>query len=222
MAIRLPHWADSSSSDAAVSDDSGPPEEHDGSGRKNNSVSLHSPQTPTKKHKLTRVESTPRRQRALRREILRELKQFAGDNEHSNAPDLDRDRDCDRECEPLDDPANMSGQQGKWREDQVLVICPGSQTTMAQLGCSELTPPAHRIPTRMFKDEDGDGYRPYYTYKRKKAEPAAPADGANEDDKWEWVEDRDSAEGAIYPMQGTLAILMNCKGRLRHAAAVAE
>ncbi|KAI0443631.1 actin-like ATPase domain-containing protein [Xylaria telfairii] len=98
----------------------------------------------------------------------------------------------------------MSGQQGKWREDQVLVICPGSQTTMAQLGCSELTPPAHRIPTRMFKDDDddGDGYRPYYTYKRKKAVPAAPAEGANEDDGWEWVEDRDSAEGAVYPMQG--------------------
>ncbi|KAI1200542.1 putative chromatin remodeling complex subunit [Nemania serpens] len=110
----------------------------------------------------------------------------------------------------------MSSQQGKWREDQVLVICPGSQTTMAQLGCSELTPPAHRVPTRMFKDEDGDGYRPYHTYKRKKAdkvdkadktETTASADGAKEkgkddDDEWEYVEDRDSVEGAIYPMQG--------------------
>ncbi|KAI0468600.1 putative chromatin remodeling complex subunit [Xylaria cf. heliscus] len=96
----------------------------------------------------------------------------------------------------------MSGQQGKWREDQVLVICPGSQTTMAQLGCSELTPPAHRIPTRMFKDEESGGYLPYYTYKRKKAETAAPADGAKDDDEWEYVEDRDSAEGATYPMQG--------------------
>ncbi|KAI1428334.1 actin-like ATPase domain-containing protein [Xylaria sp. FL1777] len=105
----------------------------------------------------------------------------------------------------------MSNQQGKWREDQVLVICPGSQTTMAQLGCSELTPPAHRIPTRMFKDDEGDEYRPYYTYKRKKAattektekiEITAPADGANDDEEWEYVEDRDSIEGAIYPMQG--------------------
>ncbi|KAI0196881.1 actin-like ATPase domain-containing protein [Astrocystis sublimbata] len=97
----------------------------------------------------------------------------------------------------------MSGQQGKWREDQILVICPGSQTTLAQLGCSELTPPAHRIPTRMFKDEDGEGYMPYHTYKRKKADTAAPpAHGAKDDDKWEYVEDRDSVEGAIYPMQG--------------------
>ncbi|KAI0192901.1 hypothetical protein EV127DRAFT_336237 [Xylaria flabelliformis] len=97
----------------------------------------------------------------------------------------------------------MSGQQGKWREDQVLIICPGSQTTMAQLGCSELTPPAHRIPTRMFKDEGGDGYLPYYTFKRKKVGTAAPVGGgANEDDGWEYVEDRDSVEGAIYPIQG--------------------
>ncbi|KAI8953855.1 actin-like ATPase domain-containing protein [Xylaria longipes] len=96
----------------------------------------------------------------------------------------------------------MSGQQGKWREDQVLVICPGSQTTMAQLGCSELTPPAHRIPTRMFKDEDSDGYLPYYTFKRKKAETVVPVDGAKDDDEWEYVEDRDSIEGATYPIQG--------------------
>ncbi|KAI0911602.1 actin-like ATPase domain-containing protein [Ustulina deusta] len=105
----------------------------------------------------------------------------------------------------------MSNQQGKWREDQVLVVCPGSQTTMAQLGCSELTPPAHRIPTRMFKDEDSDEYRPFYTYKRKKtakteksekAETTAPADGANDEDEWEYIEDRDSVEDAIYPMQG--------------------
>ncbi|KAI1128885.1 actin-like ATPase domain-containing protein [Nemania abortiva] len=107
----------------------------------------------------------------------------------------------------------MSSQQGKWREDQVLVICPGSQTTMAQLGCSELTPPAHRIPTRMFKDEEGEEFYPYHTYKRKKittaatttttttTEPTNDSKDKDEDD-WEYVEDRDSVEGAIYPMQG--------------------
>ncbi|KAI3329317.1 actin-like ATPase domain-containing protein [Xylariaceae sp. AK1471] len=96
----------------------------------------------------------------------------------------------------------MSNQQGKWREEQVLVICPGSQTTMAQLGCSELTPPAHRIPTRMFKDEDSEAYRPYYTYKRKKTGTPAPSNGTKGEDVWEYVEDRDSVEGAIYPIQG--------------------
>ncbi|CRK25346.1 hypothetical protein BN1723_003253 [Verticillium longisporum] len=72
----------------------------------------------------------------------------------------------------------MSGQTGKFRDDQILVICPGSHTTMAQLGCGELTPPAHRIPTRMFKDSDSDEWRPYHTYKRKKARTDnAPASG---------------------------------------------
>ncbi|KAK4125480.1 hypothetical protein N657DRAFT_688240 [Parathielavia appendiculata] len=91
----------------------------------------------------------------------------------------------------------MSSQTGKWREEQVLVICPGSQTTLAQLGCNELTPPAHRFPTRMFKDPDSDDHwRPYHTYKRKK-ESAADGDG---EDAWEYVEDTDSVEGAVYPI----------------------
>ncbi|KAK4108483.1 actin-like ATPase domain-containing protein [Canariomyces notabilis] len=88
----------------------------------------------------------------------------------------------------------MSSQTGKWREEQVLIICPGSQTTLAQLGCNELTPPAHRFPTRMFKDEDSDGWRPHYTYKRKK-------EGGTTGDEWEYVEDIDSIEGAVYPIQ---------------------
>jgi len=68
---------------------------------------------------------------------------------------------------------------GRWREDQVLVICPGSQTTLAQLGCAELTIPQHRFPTRVFPDEeheDGKGmekgkgksrYRPVRTFRRR-------------------------------------------------------
>ncbi|KAI0889902.1 uncharacterized protein GGS22DRAFT_149450 [Annulohypoxylon maeteangense] len=104
-------------------------------------------------------------------------------------------------------------QQGKWREDQVLIICPGSQTTMAQLGCSELTPPAHRIPTRMFKDPETKEYTPHRIYKRKKAGASGSAnanvngstsasDDKDDDDQWEYVEDQDSVEGAIYPLQG--------------------
>ncbi|KAI1828039.1 actin-like ATPase domain-containing protein [Xylaria intraflava] len=98
----------------------------------------------------------------------------------------------------------MSGQQGKWREEQILVICPGSHTTMAQLGCAELTLPAHRIRTRMFRDSETGEYRPFRTYKRKKTPTVAPADGAKQDgdDEWEYVEDRDSVEGAIYPILG--------------------
>lgn len=89
---------------------------------------------------------------------------------------------------------------GKWREEQILIICPGSQTTLAQLGCSELTLPTHRIPTRMFKD--GDEWRPYHTYSRTKV-----VDGVEQE---EWVEDVDSDEGAVYPIHGKLAILFPC------------
>ena len=81
---------------------------------------------------------------------------------------------------------------GKWREEQVLVICPGSRTTMAQLGCNELTPPTHRLPTRMFKD--GNEWRPYHTFKRTKTVGGVETD--------EWVEDVDSNEGAVWPIQG--------------------
>ena len=91
---------------------------------------------------------------------------------------------------------------------------------MAQLGCGELTPPANRYPTRMFKDEDSEGWRPYFTFKRRREAGATAAvittngaaggggggdpavAGAKDEDEWEWVEDQDSDEGAVWPIQG--------------------
>ncbi|KAK7721371.1 Actin-like protein arp9 [Diaporthe eres] len=100
--------------------------------------------------------------------------------------------------------------QTKWKEEQVLVICPGSSTTMAQLGCSELTPPSQRFPTRMFKDGQTGAWRPYHTVKRRKNNPlgsngvaqAGAADGVKSEDEYEFVEDPDSSEGAVYPIRG--------------------
>ena len=110
----------------------------------------------------------------------------------------------------------MSGQMNKWKEEQILIICPGSQTTMAQLGCNELTPPAFRIPTRMFRDEETGAWRPYRTWKRKKQQKLvavaatataatngdAGTDDAAKEDEWEYVEDPESNEGAVYPLEG--------------------
>ncbi|KAH6855677.1 hypothetical protein B0I37DRAFT_338154 [Chaetomium sp. MPI-CAGE-AT-0009] len=93
----------------------------------------------------------------------------------------------------------MSSQTGKWREEQVLVVCPGSQTTLAQLGCNELTPPVHRFPTRMFRDEESGDWRPHCTFKRKKE--GVVVGGEGEEEVWEYVEDVDSVEGAVYPIQ---------------------
>ncbi|KAK9435144.1 Actin-like protein [Metarhizium brunneum] len=93
----------------------------------------------------------------------------------------------------------MSSSQAKWREEQILIICPGSRTTMAQLGCVELTPPMHRIPTRMFKD--GDEWRPYHTFQRSKV--------VNGVEQQEWVEDVDENKGATYPIQGGRIVQMD-------------
>ncbi|OAA56677.1 chromatin remodeling complex subunit [Niveomyces insectorum RCEF 264] len=121
----------------------------------------------------------------------------------------------------------MSGSSSKWREEQILIVCPGSRTTMAQLGCGELTPPSYRIPTRMFRDEETGDWRPYRTWKRKKTGSAAAAmaattttsDGADngsaddaakdaDSEEWEYVEDPDSDEGAVYPMDAGYIVNM--------------
>ncbi len=110
----------------------------------------------------------------------------------------------------------MSGQSSKWKEEQILIICPGSYMTMAQLGCNELTPPAYRMPTRMFRDEETGNWGPYRTWKRKKQLLLANGgDGSAADkggDEWEYVEDPDSDEGAVYPMEGEL-LWTTCRQR---------
>ncbi|KAG5929285.1 hypothetical protein E4U42_006351, partial [Claviceps africana] len=93
----------------------------------------------------------------------------------------------------------MSGSTAKWREEQILIICPGSRTTMAQLGCTELTPPTHRLPTRMFRD--GDKWRPYHTFRRTRV--------VNGIETEEWVEDVDADEGAVWPIQGGRIVRMD-------------
>ncbi|KAI1852521.1 hypothetical protein JX265_012980 [Neoarthrinium moseri] len=143
---------------------------------------------------------TPREQRAARRDWLRTV------SFHDQDDDDDDDSDDSYPSSYNGSTrrgADMSSQQGKWREEQVLIICPGSKTTMAQLGCGELTPPAHRIPTRMFKDDETGEYLPYHTFKRKKNGAANGAEGTKlDEDDYEYVEDRDSVEGAVYPIVG--------------------
>ncbi|KAF7553845.1 hypothetical protein G7Z17_g3317 [Cylindrodendrum hubeiense] len=93
----------------------------------------------------------------------------------------------------------MSSTTGKWREEQVLIVCPGSRMTMAQLGCSELTLPTRRMQTRMFKD--GEQWAPYYRTKRTKL--------VNGQEEEEWVEDVDEDEGAVYPIEAGRIVNMD-------------
>jgi len=98
-----------------------------------------------------------------------------------------------------------------YREADILIIAPGSQTTLAQLGLPEsYTPPSHRFPTRMFLAPDGKSYEPYKIRSRKKealsngqivengdAQPKAEGD---EDE--ELIELPEDDEGATYPLRG--------------------
>jgi actin-related protein 9 len=96
-----------------------------------------------------------------------------------------------------------------FKDENILIIAPGSQTTLAQLGLPEsFTPPTHRFPSRVFPAPDGKTYEPYKIQAKKKAvvgDGDVDMDGvegnADEEDE-ELFEYPDDAEGAIYPLKG--------------------
>ncbi|KAF1836929.1 actin-like ATPase domain-containing protein [Decorospora gaudefroyi] len=99
-----------------------------------------------------------------------------------------------------------------FKDDQIIIIAPGSETTVAQLGLPEsFTPARLRVRSRMFAAEKEGEFEPY-KIRRKQDKPTAangpPKDDAQEDAKPAeddeeivWEEDRVSEEGAIWPIQ---------------------
>ncbi|RYO32824.1 hypothetical protein AA0113_g11721 [Alternaria arborescens] len=99
-----------------------------------------------------------------------------------------------------------------FKDDQIIIIAPGSETTVAQLGLPEsFTPARLRVRSRMFPAEKEGEFEPY-KIRRKQDQPAAtngePKDESQEekkpaegDDEVVWEEDRVSEEGAIWPIQ---------------------
>lgn len=93
-----------------------------------------------------------------------------------------------------------------FKDEHVLVIAPGSQTCLAQLGLPEsLTPAKLRIPTRMFPAEKEGEWEPYKINEKKK--PAGGdgdiemgGTGNDESNEPIYEEDPDSDEGAVYPL----------------------
>ncbi|KUL84125.1 hypothetical protein ZTR_07190 [Talaromyces verruculosus] len=66
----------------------------------------------------------------------------------------------------------------QFKDEHVLLIAPGSQTTLAQLGLPEsFTPASHRFPTRMFPAEKKGEYEPFKIREKKK--PATPTTDTN-------------------------------------------
>lgn len=104
-----------------------------------------------------------------------------------------------------------------YKEEHILIIAPGSQTTLAQLGLPEsFTPAKFRFSSRMFLAPDGKTYEPHKIRSRKK-EPVANGAVTNGvdvemggttdphldgDDDEELVEDTEDDDGAIYPIKG--------------------
>lgn len=95
-----------------------------------------------------------------------------------------------------------------FKDESILIIAPGSHTTLAQLGLPEsYTPASHRFPTRMFLAPDGKTYEPYKIKARKKTVDGngdVQMEGAELDEEEELVEVPDDDEGAIWPLKGSL------------------
>ncbi|KXL49599.1 hypothetical protein M433DRAFT_75029 [Acidomyces richmondensis BFW] len=110
-----------------------------------------------------------------------------------------------------------------FRDEQLFIIAPGSQTTLAQLGLPEsFTPARYRLPSRMFPAEKEGEYEPI-KIRRKVTSAAAPsgtvngvqktngehANGTTEEPP-EWEEDRISEEGAIWPIRNGMIVDWPC------------
>ncbi|GAB7363584.1 hypothetical protein MBLNU230_g4155t1 [Neophaeotheca triangularis] len=105
-----------------------------------------------------------------------------------------------------------------FRDDQILIIAPGSHTTLAQLGLPEsFTPARYKIRSRMFHAEKSDEYEPV-KIRRKEKNPEQqngstdPAESSKPEpnDELEWEEDRISEEGAVWPIKDGQIVNWNC------------
>ncbi|KAI9729632.1 MAG: Actin-like protein arp9 (SWI/SNF complex component arp9) [Claussenomyces sp. TS43310] len=108
-----------------------------------------------------------------------------------------------------------------FKDEHILIIAPGSQLTLAQLGLPEsFTPATTRLRTRMFPAEDGKSWEPYKINPIKKAGAktgedvemggTGEAEPNNDADEEEFEEDPESDEGAVYPLT---------EGRITHMPA---
>ncbi|OCL03779.1 hypothetical protein AOQ84DRAFT_347155 [Glonium stellatum] len=102
-----------------------------------------------------------------------------------------------------------------FKDEQIIIIAPGSETTTAQLGLPEsFTPARLRVRSRMFPAEKGGEWEPYKVRRRtdkaeKRLVPQEEAEeisdmkktfGEPEDDEIIYEEDPVSEEGAVWPI----------------------
>ncbi|KAF2872087.1 actin-domain-containing protein [Massariosphaeria phaeospora] len=103
-----------------------------------------------------------------------------------------------------------------FKDEQIIIIAPGSETTVAQLGLPEsFTPARLRVRSRMFPADAKGQWEPYKV-RRRQDQPDKPAEAQNgapaaddapktiangDDDEVVYEEDRVSEEGAVWPIQ---------------------
>ncbi|KAK4553522.1 Actin-like protein arp9 (SWI/SNF complex component arp9) [Recurvomyces mirabilis] len=106
-----------------------------------------------------------------------------------------------------------------FREDQLFIIAPGSETTLCQLGIPESFAPArHRLPSRMFTAQQDGEYEPIKIRRKERPAqaPTAPVNGLatngklETDGEAEWEEDHVSEEGAIWPIRNGRIVDWQC------------
>ncbi|KAF1959911.1 actin-like ATPase domain-containing protein [Byssothecium circinans] len=107
-----------------------------------------------------------------------------------------------------------------FKDDQIIIIVPGSETTLAQLGLPEsFTPARLRVRSRMFAAEKEGEWEPYKIRQRQgKPKEAAgePHDGDEaaqttaDGDEILYEEDRVSEEGAVWPIQEGRIVNWSC------------
>ncbi|THV76616.1 actin-like ATPase domain-containing protein [Aureobasidium pullulans] len=91
-----------------------------------------------------------------------------------------------------------------FKDEQILIIAPGSRTTLAQLGLPEsLTPARFRIRSCMFPAEKPGEFEP----NKVRRKDAPPADGDSEP---EYEEDVLSEQGAVWPIQQGRIVDWDC------------
>ncbi|TIA84434.1 actin-like ATPase domain-containing protein [Aureobasidium pullulans] len=91
-----------------------------------------------------------------------------------------------------------------FKDEQILIIAPGSRTTLAQLGLPEsLTPARFRVRSCMFPAEKPGEFEP----NKVRRKDAPPADGDSEP---EYEEDVLSEQGAVWPIQQGRIVDWDC------------
>ncbi|KAF1987153.1 hypothetical protein K402DRAFT_462876 [Aulographum hederae CBS 113979] len=89
-----------------------------------------------------------------------------------------------------------------FKDEQIMIIAPGSQTTLAQLGLPEsFTPARFRMRSRMFPASKEGEWEPYKVRRKDKQPGEYDTTSGNElEDDIAYEEDPVSEEGAVWPM----------------------